>query len=355
MKHKLYRRTMEDSIKEIQSLGKSENISMPKKDFIKEHKKLVQVLRSPSHADDRREAQEQSDELKDLTKSKNVREQRKKVFGTDANGTRLSDKRMKMMNVIKDHAQKKYGMPLVIAQGKRDESGEMRTDKDNQPAFDVFTPEGQTKEKKLLAQQKTKNIKRVDPKPDWRSGNLESQPSPDAAIHELAHLDLAPKGMNPADFQGHMDDLWGQSQSKYGHMQQKKTQGEIQPMSMENTIRRQLGLPANKATKPVKENQKVLDADQNRFVEGKDKKGQTAFYDRQTRLQSPETKQRASDIKEGIVEFNPEKGWQDSSSSNALINLRGQGRMDEANQRAKKRFGVIATPKKMAASEDSDV
>lgn len=291
------------------------------------------------------------DKSEDLLKSKNVREQRKKVFGTDANAPRLSDKRQKMMNVIKEHAQKKYGMPLEVAQGKRSESGELRTDKDNQPSFDVFSDEGHAREKQLLADQKAQGIKRTDPKPDWRSGKLETQPSPDAAIHELAHLDLAPEGMRTPEFQEHMDELWGQSQSKYGHMQQKKTAGEIQPMALENTIRRQLGLPANKATKPVTANQRALDYEGDRFVEGKDSKGRKAFYDRQTRLQTPETRDRAEQIKQGTVKFNPEKGWQPASDPNALINLRGQGKMDEAQARAKKRFGVGAQPKKLAASE----
>lgn len=41
---------------------------MPKKEFIREHKKLVQVLRSPSHKDDIKEAKEQEKELKEQTK-----------------------------------------------------------------------------------------------------------------------------------------------------------------------------------------------------------------------------------------------------------------------------------------------
>jgi hypothetical protein len=49
-------------------MKKSNKISMPKKDFIKEHKKLVDVLRSPSHKDDLEEAKEQGDELKEVIK-----------------------------------------------------------------------------------------------------------------------------------------------------------------------------------------------------------------------------------------------------------------------------------------------
>lgn len=287
----------------------------------------------------------------DLDKSKNVREQRKKVFGTDPNAPRVSDKRSKMMNQIKQFVENRFGMPLETAQGKRDESGKMRTDKDNQPAYDVFSPKGVSKEKKLLEQYKKKGIKRVDPKPDWRSGKLETQPSPDAATHEVGHLYLAPEGMTPAMFQEHMDTLWGESQSKYGHMQQKKTSGEIQPMAVENSIRREMGLPANRATKPVKQNERALDYEGDRFVEGKDSKGRKAFYDRQTRLQTPETKERVQQVREGSLKFHPDRGWFKDASPDTLINLRGRGQTQEAQQRAQQKYVQPAAPKKMAASE----
>jgi hypothetical protein len=286
----------------------------------------------------------------DLDKSKNVREQRKKIFGTDANAPRHSEKRMKMMQQIRDFVQRRFGMPMVTAEGKRDSSGKIREDKDNQPAYDVFTPEGIAKEKELLEQYKKKGIKRVDPKPDWRSGRLETQPSPDAAVHEVAHLYLSPEDMTPAMFQEYMDKLWGESQSKYGHMQQKKTSGEIQPMAVENPIRRELGLPANRATKPVKQNERALDYEGDRFVEGKDSKGRKVFYDRQSRLMTPETRERVEQVREGSLKFHPEIGWFRDSSPDALINLRGRGKTEEAKIRAEQRYKP-ASPKKMAASE----
>lgn len=49
---------------------KKKKISMNFSDFIKEHKKLLQVLRSPSHEDDLEEAKEQADEVKQYTKKK---------------------------------------------------------------------------------------------------------------------------------------------------------------------------------------------------------------------------------------------------------------------------------------------
>jgi hypothetical protein len=53
-------------------LGKEEDeVSMPKKDFIKEHKNLVHTLKTPSHKDDLAEAKEQGKELKEeMSKAK---------------------------------------------------------------------------------------------------------------------------------------------------------------------------------------------------------------------------------------------------------------------------------------------
>lgn len=295
-------------------------------------------------------AEESLEKMADMDKSKNVREQRKKVFGTDPNSPRLSPKRQKMMQQIRDFTEKRFNMPLVTASGKRDETGKLREDKNNQPAYDVFSPEGVAKEKKLLDQYKKKGIKRVDPKPSWTNEQLETQPSPDAAIHEIAHMHLAPEGMAPEMFQQLMDQKWGESQSKYGHMQQKKTSGEIQPMSLENPIRREMGLPANRATKPVKENERALDYEGDRFVEGKDSKGKKAFYDRQSRLTTPENRERLTQVREGSLKFHPDKGWYKDSSPDSLINLRGRGQAEEAQARAKERYSQ-AKPKKMAASE----
>lgn len=46
------------------SMKKAE-VKMPMKEFVSEHKKLVQVLRSPSHKDDKKEAKKQEKELKE--------------------------------------------------------------------------------------------------------------------------------------------------------------------------------------------------------------------------------------------------------------------------------------------------
>lgn len=297
----------------------------------------------------------------DLEKSKNVREQRKKVFGTDANAPRVSEKRMKMMQRIRDYVQDKYGMNLETAQGKRDKEGQLREEADlaHEP-FDVFTPEGHAAETKRNKKLKQRGEKRTDPKPHWIGDTLETQPSPDAAIHETAHLDLAPEGRTPEQFQLDMDAAYARHGKEYGHAQGKRTAWEVQPMSIENPIRREIGLPANRTTKehltpeqidklnaqrtkrklpdletdPETGVELTFDDKRPRFHRGTDDK----YYDRQSRLQSPETKERVEAIRSGTLKFHPSRGWYRADDSNALVNLRGQGKQAEATQRLKGKY-----------------
>jgi hypothetical protein len=293
------------------------------------------------------------DEKGNPIRGSNKRYQQAKVFGTksdtktdkkgvhhskipDANGKRTSEQRMKMMNHIKDYAAKRMHMDMVTAQGKRDESGKLKNKApiEKEP-FDVFSHKGHQEEKMRQAKIDAHNeklrpgqkpIKRVDPKPDHRSGKLETQPSPDAAIHELAHEALAPQGMSPAEHQVHMDKQWGESQSKHGHMQQKKTSGELQPMAAENKIRREIGLPANRTSQPVKNPnspvERAIDNSSDRFVRAKDKSGKAVDLMRQSRLLSPANKDRIDQLRSGVLVHTGDKGIQPGTSIDAKINAR---------------------------------
>jgi hypothetical protein len=76
-------------------MAKKKTVKIPMKDFVKEHKKLIQVLESPSHKDDKREAKEQKQELQaELDKSK-----------TDVETRSPKDK--KLSNKIYTHNRKK--------------------------------------------------------------------------------------------------------------------------------------------------------------------------------------------------------------------------------------------------------
>ena len=279
----------------------------------------------------------------------------------DANGARTSPQRMKMMNTIRDYAEKRMGVNMTVAQGKRDESGKLKAKAplEKEP-FDVFSAKGHAEEKARNAKIKTINakggkpIKRVDPKPDHRSGNLETQPSPDAAIHEIAHEALAPKGMGIKQHQTHMDKKWGESQTKYGHMQQKKTAGELQPMAAENPIRREMGLPANrsaqKVSSPKKPVEQTVDGSGPRFNRGKDSQGKPVDLMRQSKLLHPENKERIEQLRDGRLSHNGGQGIKEGTSVNAKINERA------AKPKATVTALKPATPKKperLAASESA--
>jgi len=49
---------------------KKDKVTMSKKEFVSEHKKLIKVLKSPSRADDKTEAEKQTQELKEYTRKK---------------------------------------------------------------------------------------------------------------------------------------------------------------------------------------------------------------------------------------------------------------------------------------------
>lgn len=51
--------------KQTKPMGKNQDIKIPKKEFVKEHKRLIHVLESPSHKDDVQEAKKQRKELQE--------------------------------------------------------------------------------------------------------------------------------------------------------------------------------------------------------------------------------------------------------------------------------------------------
>lgn len=80
-------KSLDDKINSLMALVASQvatnanKVVMDKQDFIKEHEKLVDVLRSPSHKDDLEEAKEQSKELKEeIKKSDNLEDVKKALI-----------------------------------------------------------------------------------------------------------------------------------------------------------------------------------------------------------------------------------------------------------------------------------
>ena len=260
----------------------------------------------------------------ELEKSKNVREQKKRLFGTKGMPTK-KEHRDNQIQALKDIAQRRYGLEVHPSGGKIDEKTGQRRDPNAEVGVD---------------------------KPDWRSGRLESQWGPDPIAHELGHLEVVPRGINLPDTQRYMDQQFKDVQRDYGYMKQKQSQGEVQPMAAENPIRRRAGLPATSVGPKVDK-----DAPPRRAVDTGDvigtrvKRGKN-YYDliRQSRFLSPENRERMQQVDEGSLKYNPEQGWVEDSSPDALVNLRGRGKVAEAIERARSRYQQSG-PKKLAASE----
>jgi hypothetical protein len=304
---------------ECQDCG-SDSVSMPRKEFVREHRRLVDVLESPSRSDDRREAKRQRAELLDMEKSKNVREQRRQVFGTSSQPPAGSAMRDKHIAHIQRFARDRYNTEMVPSGGKIDVNTGLRRNPEDE---------------------------RGVAKPDWRSGQLESQWNPDAMVHELGHLEIMPEGVDLPSGQTAMDREYADVQRKYGYMKQKQSQGEIQPMGVEQKLRRRMGLPANRSSVPASgpDAPPRLAVDTGTPAGTRVRRGDK-YVDliRQSRFVSPENRERVADVDEGLLVYHPETGWQERDDVNARINRRARGRETWAPAQA--------TPKKLAASED---
>lgn len=239
--------------------------------------------------------------LESLVKSKNVREQRAKVFGTKSQPPKSSPMRDKHMNHISNFAERFFGLKLKPSGGKIDEKTGQRRDLDAEVGVD---------------------------KPDWRSGSLESQWNPEAAVHELAHLILLPEGVGLKDGQKHMDKQYADVQRKYGYMKQKRSQGEVQPMAVEQILRRAMGLPASQVAVPVKQGEPPRVSVEDPSVEiatrvqrGTDKQGSPKMVDliRQAKNLSPENRERIHKVLTGQLKFHHEHGWMPNESVDAKI------------------------------------
>lgn len=289
---------------------------------------------------------------------KNKRKRRLELFGSTANGDNLSYERFLMMNVIKTFTKKRYGLEMTIGMGKRYANGVLRepivgVEKE---AFDVFTIEGHIAELFRLHQIEMLNsglapgekpFVRHHEKPDWQSGFLETQPNPDAAIHELAHLVLAILGMSMSDFQVWMDREWGASQRENGHLQQKRTAGEVQPMALENLLRRRLGLPPHRSFKRVADPflpvEQCIDGTGPRFFRARNNNGEMIDYMRATNLLSTDNRKQFEETELGILSYDKDNGWTESTSIHALINLRDRNEKIRAQKLSRAKYSAITT------------
>lgn len=211
---------------------------------------------------------------------------KQQVFGNNSMPAANSLMRKKHMSHIKTYILSKLGLKNRVTKGKVNSSG--------------------------------KHIM----KPDWTTGFLEYEPNPDAAIHEVAHVFLAPIGMSLANIQKEMDAQFGYVQTQYGYMKQKRTVFEVLPMAMEQKIRRLMGLPAS--TKFVK----VTQGDGPRL--GIDTKQPIAVrvgdkdLIRCSKNLDKGCLERLEMILNGELKFDINKGWYYSNSIDAKINRRAR-------------------------------
>lgn len=248
----------------------------------------------------------------------NVREQRKKVFGTKAQPGAGTEMREKHMSHIKNFVNKFLNLDLKPSGGKIDpKTGERR---DESPNLGVD-------------------------KPDWRSGHFESQWNPEAAVHEIAHIMLLPEGIGLEEGQRLMDKQYADVQRKHGYLKQKLSRYEVQPMAAEQLIRRFIGLPASRVSVPVKDKNApprmaVDEPDQvigTRVKQGKAKTGEDKFVDliRQSRFLSPEHRERLHNVFTKKIVFHPDKGWMPNKSLEAKITDKQPGSVLDVAQKRK--------------------
>jgi hypothetical protein len=211
---------------------------------------------------------------------------KQEIFGNNSMPSVNSKMRKKHMNHIKFWIRKELGLKNRVTKGKINASG--------------------------------KHIM----KPDWTTGFLEYESNPDAAIHEIAHIFLAPMGVSLANIQKELDAQFGFSQSYYGYMKQKRTVFEVLPMAMEQKIRRLIGLPASTKFVKVFKNQGPrlgVDTRQPITVRVGDKD-----FIRCSKNLDKKCLDRLEMILNGEIKFDKIKGWVFVNSINAKINKRAR-------------------------------
>jgi 8-oxo-dGTP pyrophosphatase MutT (NUDIX family)/ribosomal protein S18 acetylase RimI-like enzyme len=251
-----------------------------------------------------------------LHKSKNVREQRKKLFGrwkTQAG----SKQRKKQMGQMKEWVESRYKMPVKRAKGKMSATGQV-----------------------------------ID-KPDLTTEQLQHIGNPDSLIHEVAHLEVSPEGMPVKRFQEKMDELWSQQNVRYGFKQQARLAPEYEATAIENILRRRLGLPAHaktrKLTRPEEQERaadrpelKVVRDYPGRPVKARTKSGALGVgSERLTAGQevlSPEARQLLILRDSSKAIYDPKKGWRSVPTVDTFIRLREEGFRDTALALAREYF-----------------
>ena len=188
-------------------------------------------------------------------------------------------------------------------------------------------------------------------KPDWRSGQWEAQSNPDAQVHEGAHLEIMPEGTDLPGGQTLMDKQYADVQRDYGYMKQKQSQHEVQPMAVENKLRRRMGLPANRSGNKVS-----VDAPPRMALEGGPAavrvatgEGKAVDLLRQARLLSESNKKRIDQVDRGELKWHPTHGWHMADSPDAIINQRARVKAEDPAYQGKDKDTLMRSELEKAA------
>jgi len=338
-------------------------------------------------------------ELPPVAQLRKGREAQTEIMGVSGEPKPGSEAYKQQAKAFNQYTTRKFNAPIVEAGGKfmtleeinaeriaeglpRLTKKQIKASKDYEVSPSTTTERGET-----FYRSKTQ---KAGAKPDWRSGQLESQQGIQAMVHEPAHIIVGPKNMKMGDFQEWMDEgsrRAGALKTASGESRQgaaKQIQEEIQPMALENPLRRRAGLPVlgrpqytdpgygarmtpikfietpegvmvqpelvqtgkkageiRKITPPLTEYSQpriALDTGTEYATRLRDPNtGEIFDYIAQSKNLSPENMQRLRDFDENVIRFHPERGLVESNSPEALINLRGQGRFEEAKRRLKTR------------------
>lgn len=188
-------------------------------------------------------------------------------------------------------------------------------------------------------------------KPDWRSGQWEAQSNPDAQVHEGAHLEIMPEGTDLPGGQTLMDKQYADVQRDYGYMKQKQSQHEVQPMAVENKLRRRMGLPANRSGNKVSAGAPPRMALEGGPAAVRVATGEGKAVDllRQARLLSESNKKRIDQVDRGELKWHPTHGWHMADSPDAVINQRARIKAEDPAYQGKDKDTLMRSELEKAA------
>jgi hypothetical protein len=164
-------------------------------------------------------------------------------------------------------------------------------------------------------------------KPNWEYGKLTYEPNPDAMVHEIAHLILAPNNMGLAEYDNEMRRQFGEVNSKYGYMKQKRSLYETIPMGLEQKLRRRMGLPPSQKHVKVDKNTPIrtaVETGEPIAVRLLNAAGQGRDLIRLSQNLNAAALTRLEQFDNGEIEFCAINGWTERQDINAKINRRAR-------------------------------